>query len=175
MKCRPLANWQCRTVLMLTLLGMTASAFAEGRCPPGFYPTGGADVGWYSCAPMGPIEEEDEEDVPAQPEESIWDTRWGAIATADGAFGIANDMASKVDAENQAMSDCNARSDGRPCKLKPAFYNQCAALAWGDTFNVMFRSPDLKDAEDSALERCSTKTPNCKLYYSACSYPKERR
>lgn len=33
------------------------SALAEGRCPPGYYPTGGGDAGWLGCAPMGPMEE----------------------------------------------------------------------------------------------------------------------
>lgn len=43
-------------VLFLSLLWCSV-AHAEGRCPPGFYPTGGGDVGWLGCAPMGPIEE----------------------------------------------------------------------------------------------------------------------
>lgn len=35
------------------------AAHAEGRCPPGFYPTGGGTAGWLGCAPMGPMEEEE--------------------------------------------------------------------------------------------------------------------
>lgn len=41
-------------------LATSTMARAEGRCPPGFYPTGGGTTGWLSCAPMGPIEDEAE-------------------------------------------------------------------------------------------------------------------
>lgn len=37
-------------------------AHAEGRCPPGYFPTGGGTAGWLGCAPMGPIEEDYAED-----------------------------------------------------------------------------------------------------------------
>ncbi len=36
---------------------LSTQAQAEGRCPPGFYPTGSAEAGWYGCAPMGPAED----------------------------------------------------------------------------------------------------------------------
>jgi hypothetical protein len=159
---------------MFWLFGGASQARAEGRCPDGYYPTGGADVGWYGCAPMGPPIENDviEEAPPLQEEEPAWETRWGAIATADGAFGVANGVTSRQHAESQAMSDCKARSNGKPCKLKTAFHDQCAALAWGDEVNITFRSPDQKDAENSAVQACSKHTSNCKVYYSACSYPK---
>lgn len=53
--------------VVLAGLGFTASvARAEGRCPPGFYPTGSEAAGWLGCAPMGPTsEEEPAEDGPA--------------------------------------------------------------------------------------------------------------
>lgn len=156
---------------MLVLLTVSVDAHAEGRCPDGYYPTGGADVGWYGCAPMGPMPDEGDGPSQQQVDEPGWETRWGAIATADGAFGVANGMTSKRRAEKQALSDCKARSNGKPCKLKPAFYDQCAALAWGDDMNIMFRSPDLQDAEASAVQVCNQHTNNCKVYYSACSYP----
>jgi Domain of unknown function (DUF4189) len=157
---------------MLLSIAGAPDARAEGRCPDGYYPTGGADVGWYGCAPMGPIPSDNgDEGPPQQEDEPGWETRWGAIATADGAFGVANGMTSKRHAESQAMSDCKARSNGKPCKLKTAFYDQCAALAWGDEVNITFRSPDLQDAESSAVQACSKHTSNCKVYYSACSYP----
>jgi hypothetical protein len=46
--------------LVLISLALAAPARAEGRCPPGFYPTGGGNAGWEGCAPMGPIEQEPE-------------------------------------------------------------------------------------------------------------------
>lgn len=46
----------------LTLAAFTFSSLAnaEGRCPPGYYPTGGGNAGWEACAPMGPIEQADD-------------------------------------------------------------------------------------------------------------------
>lgn len=46
----------------LALLLMTGAGVvrAEGRCPPGMFPTGGGDAGWEGCAPMGPGESEEE-------------------------------------------------------------------------------------------------------------------
>jgi len=49
--------------LFLISLAFAAPASAGGRCPPGFFPTGGGDSGWLGCAPMGPIDE------PAGPED----------------------------------------------------------------------------------------------------------
>jgi len=173
------ANGLIRRCLLIVGLLMLCSgnAIAEGRCPDGYYPTGGADVGWYGCAPMDPVQSSDdaEPNSGGDVDDSVWETRWGAIATADGAFGVANGMTSKRHAESQAMSDCKARSNGKPCKLKTAFYDQCAALAWGDEVNITFRSPDLQDAEQSAVQACSKHTSNCQVYYSACSYPKRIR
>jgi hypothetical protein len=157
---------------MLLLIGGSTEARAEGRCPDGYYPTGGADVGWYGCAPMGPVE--DSVNVPPKPE-SGWQTRWGAIATADGAFGVANGMRTKRSAVKHALSDCKARAQGKRCKLKSAYHDQCAALAWGDEVNIAFRSPDLQDAESSALLACNRYTRNCRVYYSGCSYPERVR
>lgn len=39
---------------------LVSAGHAEGNCPPGFYPTGGDQAGWHGCAPMGPMEEEEE-------------------------------------------------------------------------------------------------------------------
>lgn len=45
------------TAIAISSLMASAPASAEGRCPPGFFPTGGNDAGWLACAPMGPMEE----------------------------------------------------------------------------------------------------------------------
>ena len=37
---------------IILLLG-AGSSWAEGRCPPGYFPTGGGNAGWDGCAPMG--------------------------------------------------------------------------------------------------------------------------
>lgn len=54
------ASLMAGTVL-LAGLGLSVPAHAEGRCPPGFYPTGSEAAGWLGCAPMGPMEEGPEE------------------------------------------------------------------------------------------------------------------
>jgi len=47
-------------VLALLLMAGAGVVHAEGRCPPGMFPTGGGNAGWEGCAPMGPGESEDE-------------------------------------------------------------------------------------------------------------------
>ncbi len=68
------------------------------------------------------------------------------------------------------MSDCQAQSRDKSCKLQVAYYNQCVAVAWGDGGSLWARSPDAYDAEEMALSNCKQKTTNCDIYYSACSY-----
>lgn len=114
---------------------------------------------------MGP--EAGSDDAALEPK---WETRWGVVATADGAMGISEAMDSQKGAEQQAMSQCQAHSGGKACQVRIAYYNQCVAVAWGDGGSRMTRSPDLKDAEDTALNNCKKSTTNRDLYYSACSY-----
>lgn len=161
-------------MIALCAFGLMTMAFsetvsAEGRCPPGYYPTGGADVGWYACAPMGgPDAEEPPAEVDAK-----WEERWGAIATTTGAFGVASGLPSKKDALSAALSQCQAQSGGRNCAERIVYSDQCVALAWGDTLNHVARGPDLAQVEKTALQGCQNATGNCKIYYSACSYPEQ--
>lgn len=102
--------------------------------------------------------------------EPQWETRWGAVATTDGAMGVAAGQESQENAEQQAIAKCQAHSPDKTCEVRIAYYNQCVAVAWGDAGSRMARSPDLKDAEETALRNCKKTTTNCDLYYSACSY-----
>ncbi len=151
--------------LILLFLFAHTDLHAEGRCPDGYFPIGGGTAGWEGCAPMGP-EAGAGEAVP----EPKWATRWGAVATTDGAMGVSEDRDTQESAEHEAMSQCQAHSDGKACQIRIAYYNQCVAVAWGDGGSRMTRSPDLKDAEATALNNCEKSTTNCDLYYSACSY-----
>lgn len=152
--------------LILVLVFFHTDVRAEGRCPDGYFPIGGGNAGWEGCAPMGPESGAgDAEDTPPK-----WKTRWGAIATGPGIIGASTGMDSQNSAENHAMSDCQAQSGGKPCKISVAYYNQCAALAWGVEGSIWARSPDLKDAEETALSSCKDRTTKCDIYYSACSY-----
>lgn len=155
-------------VALLPFLFMHFDARGEGRCPDGYFPIGGGSAGWEGCAPMGPNSGSDG----AAASKPQWETRWGAVAIAEGAMGVSADKDSRESAEQQAISECKSHSRGKTCTVGLAYYNQCIAVAWGDGGSRMTRSPDLKDAEVSALNYCKETTANCDLYYSACSYAK---
>lgn len=160
--------------ILAALLMPAAAAFAEGNCPPGYYPIGGGQAGWHGCAPMnGGIDNESPREPHDEPQrtEEVWEDRWGAIATANGAMGQAVSKKTRREAEEAALADCRSRAGAQPCKLKPAYFNQCIALAWGDELNVAARGPDLRETESRSVAICSQSTKNCKIYYSACSLP----
>ena len=96
--------------------------------------------------------------------------RWGAVATADGALGVAAGQESQESAEQHALAHCQTHSEGKVCKVLIAYYNQCVAVAWGDGGSLWARSPGVYDAEATALSNCQKSTTNCDIYYSACSY-----
>lgn len=154
----------------LVFLGLLTCSFVSygQSCPHGYMPLGGQQAGWVGCAPIGGANQSPPDPGPQ------WQSRWGAIATTNGAFGVANGMSSKRKASKAALADCK-RNGGSKCKVSMVFYNQCGALAWGDTGNTTFNSPHLEDAERSAVEGCGEHSANCKLYYSACSYPVQVR
>ncbi len=162
-------------VFLLSATAMfSADASAEGNCPPGYYPTGGDQAGWHGCAPMnGGIGDESEDNEPeaSQAAQEVWEDRWGAIATANGAMGQAVSKKTKDEAIEEALKDCRDRAGKESCKLKVAYYSQCVALAWGASGNVAARGPDLREVEERAVEKCSNDFRNCKIYYSACSLP----
>ncbi len=54
-------------IILFSATCFQGSARAEGRCPPGYYPTGGGDAGWLACAPMGPVEEQEAPDSGPDP------------------------------------------------------------------------------------------------------------
>jgi Domain of unknown function (DUF4189) len=155
-----------RISVALLLLSLSHMVAAQ-QCPPGYWPLGSDQAGWKDCAPMTPNQ------LPPDPGPQ-WETRWGAIATADGAFGTGNSLTTKRKAEKQAIAQCR-ENGGKGCKVRITYYNQCGALAWGETSGTTFRSPQIADAEQSALKECSAKTTDCKIFFSGCSYPKQIR
>lgn len=158
-----------RLILLLCfplLVFVRAETRAEGNCPDGFYPIGGGSAGWEGCAPMGPDAGANESQEP----EPILETRWGAVATANGALGIAAGLESRELAERRAKEHCITQAKGSPCTVQVAYYNQCVAVAWGDAGSLWARSPDVTDAEETALTNCRNATKNCDIYYSGCSY-----
>jgi hypothetical protein len=142
-------------------------AFAQGNCPPGYFPIGGGSAGWQGCAPMGPAQG----DGGNQSSQPALKPRWGAIAITNGAFGVSADADSQADAERKALSDCQSMSNGRPCVVRMAHENQCLALAWGAKGNAVAHAPMLEEAEQLAMVHCNSKGAACEIYYSGCSVP----
>lgn len=142
-------------------------AFAEGNCPAGYFPIGGGSAGWEGCASMGPAQGNGGNQGSQPPLKP----RWGAIAITDGAFGVAAGAESEAEAKREAISDCESMSKGRPCEVRMAYDNQCAALAWGTHINAVARAPGQLQAEQLAMARCSSKDTKCEIYYSDCSLP----
>lgn len=165
---------RCRYLLPVLLsLGLFPGLLqAEGRCPPGYYPTGGGNSGWEACAPMGPISDESAESPPPEtgPE---WETRWGAIAIGKEGLGSAVDMSSEKQAKKIALSKCKASdtSDPSSCKLF-TYHNQCAVIAWGQSGYVIQAGVDLQTASSIGMKKCSSKHQDCEIFYSNCTYPR---
>jgi hypothetical protein len=101
-----------------------------------------------------------------------WADRWGAIVidNNNGRAGNSTNYSSKSEAVNAAMNDCIAHG-GQQCKVQLAYYNQCAAIAWGDTSYITYGGPTKENAELLALHSCGKATTNCKIVYTACSLP----
>jgi Domain of unknown function (DUF4189) len=156
----------CFTGFCLPSTSLRAQQMA---CPPGSVPIGGGDAGWSSCSPVSG----QGETTPPDPGPE-WATRWGAIATANGAFGTANNFPIARKAEKAAMNRCQANG-GKDCVITLSFANQCAALAWGSTVNSTKAAANIGEAEGNAMSTCNAEAGNCKIYYSACSYPERIR
>jgi Domain of unknown function (DUF4189) len=154
--------------LFIIMLAVSAESSAQngvqGICGPGYvqYEVAG---GGYSCAP-----------APGQAPPGVaaprWETRWGAIATGGSAFGYAQDMPSKRKAEKAALQQCKSKA-GQKCEIATSFYNQCGALAIGDASGAYGAGADIATSNRLAMTACSKQTTNCKVHYSACSYPRQ--
>jgi Domain of unknown function (DUF4189) len=156
----------CGTLLLLFVV---FEIKAEGGCPDGYFPVGGGNAGWQGCAPMdtGGARE------PANPGPR-WASRWGAIAAGGGGFGAPENAPSKRRAEKAALKQCKATAgkSGSACQVITSYYNQCAAISWGDNGKVGWASaPEIADAKAASLDTCGKNTTNCKLHYAGCSYP----
>ena len=106
------------------------------------------------------------------PSAPVLATRWGAVATGNGAMGVAEMFASREAAERKAMQDCreSAPASEADCSVMVTYFNQCAAVAWGGGRSIWTRGPDLAETEADAFSRCSSRATNCELLYSSCSY-----
>lgn len=101
-----------------------------------------------------------------------WQTRWGAVAAGSGGFGASVNMPSKRKATKEALRSCKKSGGGDKCVVMVSYYNQCAAVAWGDgSYSASARAGRIELAQQLALKACGEQTSGCKVFYSECSYP----
>lgn len=148
---------------------------AEGRCPPGMFETGSRD--YIGCAPIpgyGQGSSDDSEDSPPSIP-MVWAKRWGAFAgeSSGSGFGAVNRFNSEAAAKQAALTQCQASASASKakCKVLLAYYNQCAAYAWGGGGGIASSAIDLPSAEERALKSCGAASGvACKVYSSGCSF-----
>lgn len=151
------------------LLGYSAGASAEGRCPPGQHPIGGQGVG--GCAP---IAQSGAAEGPTPT--GKWVKTWGAIAmsSATGDVGVSVAQRSKGEASRLAVANC-AVDGASDCKLTYTYKNQCVALvspASKNETSTVGRGPTKEVAVELATGTCTKRgSQGCSVLYSACSDP----
>jgi Domain of unknown function (DUF4189) len=159
--------------LLLCVLMFSQACLANNGCPAGYYFTGrmiqGQGISYPECAP-------EQQQPQAQPEQPAaprghWETRWGVIVTdsVKGKLAGVTNHPSKSSATKAAMAECYRRGGGKDCKVSLTYYNQCAAVAWGEEAYSTRGREMLEDANRSALEGCNQMTTSCKVVYNACS------
>ncbi|MBD8881533.1 DUF4189 domain-containing protein [Rhodanobacter sp. 7MK24] len=114
---------------------------------------------------------QDRQARPQQPQ-VVWADRWGAIAIDNtSSVGVSENQASKSAAIAEALQRCASKSTNQSCKVSLAYYNQCAALAWGTKFESTAGALHAEDAQKNALISCSKGASDCKVVYTACAHP----
>lgn len=158
---------------LLLFLLPAQSALAEQGCADGFVPNPvpSGTPGQNQCVPM-PGQNRGGGGYEQAP--TRWEKRWGAIAydSVTGKLGAVTDMTSKRKAVNGALSQCKSKG-GQDCKVSLNYYNQCAALAWGEGDGGIFRAssgPDLEEVKTRALANCENSSGGaCEIFYTGCS------
>ncbi len=163
-------------VLFAALASLAKPALAEGNCPQGYFPIGGGNAGWNGCAPMYDPSMPMGSVPPAPPNPGPrWEFRWGVIVVDSerGKFAGIDGYADPRKAERTAVKQCR-KNGGKRCKVLVEYHNQCGVLVAGDALTVAYHGPVIEEASKRAMADCSSKTGNCQVYYSGCSYPVEK-
>lgn len=157
-----------RFLLMALWPLLISGVHAEGgSCPTGYYPIGGQ--GTMGCAPLPGTGNQQ----PPQPPAQQWERRWGAISTdaPAGVIGVATDKESKQEASQFALGDCH-RQGGVNCRIDVAYDNQCAVLVVGANGYNTPNAATTEKATELGMKTCqNTGSPDCRVLYSACSWP----
>lgn len=156
--------------MLLALFCFSVGAHAEGNCPSGYYPIGGAATA--GCAPIpgggGGYGQPTAPDI----QEPVWEPRWGAIAFdgPKGILGAAAGRPTEEAAKSAALNECRAKGGGI-CQSELVYRNGCAAFTIGDRNYYRGSSETLARAVTEGLQLCKQNDTNCETYYSACSTP----
>jgi hypothetical protein len=151
--------------IFVVLMGWYALAHAQtptGDCVPI------QGQGWQGCAPMGNNQQSQQPMLlPAR-----WLDRWGALAPDDsaGILGTSANMFSEQMAKDAALRDCQAKGGAR-CRSPVSYHDQCVAMVAGHNGYDVSVGPTIEKAIEASTRRCSRKSADCHVYYSACSYP----
>ncbi|WP_434032052.1 DUF4189 domain-containing protein [[Pseudomonas] boreopolis] len=144
----------------------SGAARAQLVCGPGTTPNPAGSGGPVPCIPIS-----DNSGSNSSGPGGHWATRWGAFAsdTKSGAIGVATGLASKGKAEKAAIADCRGKG-GSDCRTLLAYYNQCAAVAWGDGALQASSAARKEEAEERALGLCARNGKSCEIFFSECSF-----
>ena len=163
-------------LLLLLLVSLPLLAFAEGSCPPGFYPIGGQGV--QGCAPIpGAATTGSEAGIPAPAPRptGYWEQTWGAISIAKstGDIGVTYGKSSKSEADSDALGKC-ATYGAKDCRISLSYKNQCAAIAKEakGAYVHSGRSSSIERATGIAMKGCIANTGGaCEVVHTNCSEP----
>ncbi|MET0889157.1 MAG: DUF4189 domain-containing protein [Stenotrophomonas maltophilia] len=164
------------SLFFLLAFAVVEAAYAEGNCPPGFYPIGGQGV--QGCAPIPGAAGAGSSSVTPEPPRPTgeWIKTWGGLAGAIGGAegGAAVGAKSKDEASRLAIQNCE-KSSGRTCKVEFVYFNQCAVAvvsSLASTGTQYAGGPTIEAATTTALNACRSKgAKQCRTIYSACSEP----
>jgi Domain of unknown function (DUF4189) len=159
--------------LVLCLIPCSSMVSADNGCVYGESATGPrSQANPLGCVP-DPRTLQQPQVQPEQPQapRGHWETRWGAIALdpMKGKLGAVTNYKSESSATKAAMAECYRQGGGKDCKLSMKYYNQCAAVAWGDKGYASAGRDVFEEANQDALQRCGKITTNCEVVYNACS------
>jgi len=157
-----------RFLLLILLVSLAYVPTVHAQCATGV-DTGG------QCVPPDALNPQGDTNPHARPRQPrvVWADRWGAIAIDQGtsSVGISENQTSKIGASTEAIQRCASKSNSQHCEISLAYYNQCAALAWGTYSDATAGALHVNEAQKLALQTCAKQAPDCKIVYSACSLP----
>ncbi|WP_181243850.1 DUF4189 domain-containing protein [Chamaesiphon polymorphus] len=155
---------------------LASSAQAEGRCPDGYYPTGGGTAGWLGCAPMSPIPRGDNSN--SEPDDrprisTMYANSYIAVAwhpEASDVWATWNHW-TREKSQQAALTACT-QVMGSGCTIAVSGWNGSVAIA-RDKRNLLWygwgNKPD--NARTNLLTVCKDKNEDCKIAHVFTAEP----